>query len=248
MDSDLKCNTLTCRRSLVDKAVVTTCSHIFCIDCANQLFSTAQICPACETSLTEPDDVVICSLNPSNDYKTSVLSGLSPAIILEICSRAISFYQYQIHQESSFQQAILKNVNERNAQLQKQLENVIREANSELGLLNNKIAGLERDLELERRKSRDLHESSKEKDKEYQKLKVRLRYPSPEMSSASIDATGRICRANTTRLNAKLSSGRAISMPLQVRRALLGLRPAPLNPIKTTNRIALELDSEWARA
>lgn len=30
-----------------------------------------------ESSLTEPDDVVICSLNPSNDYRTSVLSGLA---------------------------------------------------------------------------------------------------------------------------------------------------------------------------
>ena len=29
----------------------------------------------------------------------SVLSGLNPATILEICSRAISFWQYQIHQE-----------------------------------------------------------------------------------------------------------------------------------------------------
>ena len=40
---------------------------------------------------------------------------------------AVSFWQYQIHQESSFQQAILRNVNERNAQMQKQLENVVRE-------------------------------------------------------------------------------------------------------------------------
>ncbi|KAH8830653.1 hypothetical protein DL96DRAFT_1593836 [Flagelloscypha sp. PMI_526] len=70
MDSDLHCNRLTCRKPLSDKAVVTTCSHIFCIDCANELFSSARSCPACETVLTEPDDVVLCSLNPSNDYKT----------------------------------------------------------------------------------------------------------------------------------------------------------------------------------
>ncbi|KLO15899.1 hypothetical protein SCHPADRAFT_926916 [Schizopora paradoxa] len=127
MDTELKCNHLSCRKTVVDKAVVTTCSHIFCVDCANELFTSAQLCPACETHLSEPDDVEVSSLHPSNDYKTSVLSGLSPTLILEICGRAISFWQYQMHQETSFQSAVHKNINERNAQLQKQLDNVIRE-------------------------------------------------------------------------------------------------------------------------
>ncbi|KAI4518642.1 hypothetical protein K525DRAFT_288135 [Schizophyllum commune Loenen D] len=108
MDTDLKCNRLTCRKSLTDKAVVV-------LECANELFTAARLCPACETALTEPDDVV------------SVLSGLSPSIILEICSRAISFWQYQIHQENSFQQAVVRNLTDKNAQLQKQLDNVVRE-------------------------------------------------------------------------------------------------------------------------
>ncbi|KAI6035468.1 hypothetical protein F5J12DRAFT_710283 [Pisolithus orientalis] len=120
MDTDLKCNHLNCRKPLIDKAVVL-------VECANELFNASRLCPACESSLTEPDDVVVCSLHPTDDYKTSVLSGLSPSIIMEICSRALSFWQYQIHQESSFQQAVSRNLNDRNAQLQKQLENVIRE-------------------------------------------------------------------------------------------------------------------------
>ena len=45
----------------------------------------------------------------------------------------MSFWQYQSQQEASFQQAVLKNVNERNAQLQKQLDNVVREGNREIG-------------------------------------------------------------------------------------------------------------------
>jgi len=110
-------------------------------------------------------------LRPTNDYKTSVLSGLSPAVILEICGRAIAFWQYQIHQEGSYQQAVLKSLNDKNSQISKQLENVVREANGELNLLNNKLAGLEHELELERRKARDAQASSREKDKEYQKLK-----------------------------------------------------------------------------
>ncbi|KAF9221931.1 hypothetical protein BS17DRAFT_710090 [Gyrodon lividus] len=124
MDSDLRCNRLCCRKTLVDKAVVVSNKQL---ECANELFNASRLCPACETSLTEPDDVVVCSLHPTNDYKTSVLSGLSPTIITEICSRALSFWQYQIHQENSFQQAVTRNLNDKNAQLQKQLENVIRE-------------------------------------------------------------------------------------------------------------------------
>ncbi|KAI0921955.1 hypothetical protein AcW2_006780 [Taiwanofungus camphoratus] len=114
----------------------------------------------------------VCSLHPSNDYKTSVLSGLNPSIILEICSRAMSFWQYQVHQEHSFQHAVYRNLNEKNAQLQKQLENVIREANGEINLLNNKVSQLERDLELERRNLASHQDSLRERDKEYQKLKT----------------------------------------------------------------------------
>ncbi|KAH7916154.1 hypothetical protein BJ138DRAFT_689197 [Hygrophoropsis aurantiaca] len=172
MDTDLKCNRLTCRKALIDKAVVTTCSHIFCVECANELFNAGRFCPACETILTEPDDVVVCSLHPSNDYKTSVLSGLSPSIVVEICSRALSFWQYQIHQENSFQQAVTRNLSDRNAQLQKQLDNVIREANGEINLLGNKVAELERDLELQRRKVNELQDASRDREKEYQKLKI----------------------------------------------------------------------------
>jgi len=68
-------------------------------------------------------------------------------------------------------------VNDKNAQLQKQLENVIREANGEINLLSSKVSELERDLELERRKVHDLQDATRERDKEYQKLKVNQHYP-----------------------------------------------------------------------
>ncbi|KAG9076983.1 hypothetical protein FRC06_009179, partial [Ceratobasidium sp. 370] len=108
--------------------------------------------------------------------------------------------------KSTKKEAILKNVNERNAHLQKQLDNIVREglasvsphfralkrlfrtrvANSELTLLNNKLTGVERDLELERRKTRDLMDTARERDKEYQKLKASLSTPySPLVSRLS---------------------------------------------------------------
>ncbi|KAJ7495942.1 hypothetical protein B0H11DRAFT_1716404 [Mycena galericulata] len=126
MDTDLKCNRLTCRRPLTAKAVVVS-SQVTIFECANELFNTSRLCPACKTTLSEPDDVVVCSLHPSNHSKTSVLYGLTPSIVLGICSRAISFRQYQTHQENLFQQAVVRKVNDKNTQLQNQLHNVVRE-------------------------------------------------------------------------------------------------------------------------
>lgn len=80
-------------------------SHVFCIDCANRLQLSnppacqRPVCPACDAHLINPDDAVITNLNPTEDYKTSVLSGLSPNIIMECAGRALSFWAYQITQE-----------------------------------------------------------------------------------------------------------------------------------------------------
>jgi E3 ubiquitin-protein ligase CCNP1IP1 len=51
--------------------------------------------------LPNPDDVVITNLNPTEDYKTSVLSGLSPNVIIECAGRALGFWAYQTTQEMS---------------------------------------------------------------------------------------------------------------------------------------------------
>lgn len=39
------------------------------------------------------------NLKPTDEYKTSVLSGLSPGIIMECASRGVAFYEYQCTQE-----------------------------------------------------------------------------------------------------------------------------------------------------
>lgn len=76
------------------------------MDCANRLQpshpSDGQhlICPACDTRLrANADDAVLTNLNPAEDYKTSVLSGLNPNVIMECAGRALSFWAYQMTQE-----------------------------------------------------------------------------------------------------------------------------------------------------
>lgn len=79
-------------------------SHIFCIQCTDSFglshaSGDERLCPACQTRLTNADDAVATQLNPSEDYKTSVLSGLSPGIIMECAGRGLAFYSYQASQE-----------------------------------------------------------------------------------------------------------------------------------------------------
>ena len=63
--------------------------------------SPNRICPACQTSLSNPDDAVSTQLNPTEDYKTSVLSGFSPSTIMECAGRGLAFWSYQATQEMS---------------------------------------------------------------------------------------------------------------------------------------------------
>lgn len=82
-------------------------SHLFCLQCADtsglsRASNASRQCPACGTQLNNGDDVVVQGLNPSEDYKTSILGGLSPTIIMEVSSRALAFYAYQSSQEMLF--------------------------------------------------------------------------------------------------------------------------------------------------
>jgi E3 ubiquitin-protein ligase CCNP1IP1 len=56
--------------------------------------------------LSNPDDVVVTNLNPTEDYKTSVLSGLSPNVIMECAGRGLSFWAYQTTQEMSVRSTV----------------------------------------------------------------------------------------------------------------------------------------------
>lgn len=121
MDFTLRCNSLKCRTQLAERAVVTTCrlasqalwifshadresSHVFCNPCSDSLGLIAppggnRICPACQTVLPQPDDAVSTLFQPTEDYKTSVLSGLSPTTIMECAGRGLAFWSYQSTQE-----------------------------------------------------------------------------------------------------------------------------------------------------
>jgi len=56
-------------------------------------------CPICDHLLESKLDIVRVDLNPSEAYKSMVLCGLHPDIIMDICSRSINFWLFQIRQD-----------------------------------------------------------------------------------------------------------------------------------------------------
>lgn len=123
-------------------------SHIFCLDCA-QKFNVAgpddqsrSACPACGSHLANPDDAAITNLNPSEEYKSSVLSGLSPNIIMECAGRALSFWAYQATQDICYQQYLYKTLSEKYSSLTMRLDKTVNEANSEIGNLHRTISSI----------------------------------------------------------------------------------------------------------
>ncbi|ORZ34613.1 hypothetical protein BCR44DRAFT_1436067 [Catenaria anguillulae PL171] len=167
-DPPLRCNLLTCRRAISalanDHAIVTTCSHVFCEACATAAFSAALVCPACETPLPEPEDIALTTLNPSERYKSSVLSGLPPTVIHDIAGRALSFWVYQITQEAEAR--VQESESRANA--------IAAQTNQELAVLRDQLQALEHDRELDRRRVHDLAEQCAEKSRELARLQVQM--------------------------------------------------------------------------
>ncbi|KAG2228650.1 hypothetical protein INT48_002961 [Thamnidium elegans] len=158
MDVDIHCNVIKCRRklSVEGQACVTSCSHIFCLDCAKRSFDKALVCPACKTNLVEEnDDMILVQMNPTEEYKSSVLAGLKPDNILDICTRAIAFYEYQTSQELSFQSLLQKNLQDKYKSLKIEKE---------------KHQDLVNECESEKSKSQQLYQQLQEKSKQFQKL------------------------------------------------------------------------------
>ncbi|KAG0652849.1 RING-type E3 ubiquitin transferase CCNB1IP1 [Hyphodiscus hymeniophilus] len=209
MDHTLRCNVLKCRREVNDHAVVTTCCHIFCIDCSNRCQLSGQrdgqrpVCPACDVQLTNPDDVVVANLKPTEDYKTSVLSGLNPNLIMECAGRALNFWAYQAMQEIVYQEYLAKNLTDKYSNLNLQMDKVVNDANSQISHLRNQMSGLQVDQENLRRKNDELSQALREKSRKllqtqelYDKLKRRALLG--QVQDAAHDAVDDTLQASTT--------------------------------------------------
>ncbi|KAJ1972958.1 ATP-binding cassette, regulator of translational elongation [Dimargaris xerosporica] len=188
MGRQLWCNATNCRVTLETKAdaCITACSHIFCMPCADQKFAEALVCPACGTALPERDDLVVINLNPSDKYKSSVLAGLHPEIILEIASRGLAFWTYQISQEVDYRDMVEAQYREKLQQVEAQMATITLQAKTEIGLCEERLSCLQKEFELEKRKTYDLADQCGEKDRRIRQLQASNEGLKQQLSTVSL--------------------------------------------------------------
>ena len=161
-------------------------SHIFCNNCAgttglSRSSSGNRICPACQTQLINADDVVVTLLNPAEDYKTSVLSGLSPSTIMECATRGLAFYSYQASQEVIYQEHLAKSLKEKYGSLSQSMDQLIHDANAQIKALQEKLQAMHDDQASLEQKNQELVDAYRDKSraqaqaqKLYQSLKAQV--------------------------------------------------------------------------
>ncbi|KAG8140730.1 hypothetical protein E2320_003390, partial [Naja naja] len=146
----LLCNYRKCRVKLSGYAWVTACSHIFCDQHGSGEFSRSPaVCPACTSALSGKLDIVRTELSPSEEYKAMVLAGLRPEIILDISSRALAFWTYQMEKVYTQQ---------------------LQSKDMELISMKSEISSLKKVLEEYKKKFTELSEKLMERNRQYQKL------------------------------------------------------------------------------
>uniref|UniRef100_A0A2K5R947 RING-type domain-containing protein n=1 Tax=Cebus imitator TaxID=2715852 RepID=A0A2K5R947_CEBIM len=167
----LLCNYRKCRIKLSGYPWVTACSHIFCDQHGSGEFSRSPaICPACSSTLSGKLDIVRTELSLSEEYKATVLAGLRPEIVLDISSRALAFWTYQVHQERLYQEYNFSKAEGHLKQMEKIYTQQIQSKDVELTSVKGEVTSMKKVLEEYKKKFSDISEKLMERNRQYQKL------------------------------------------------------------------------------
>lgn len=175
---NIVCNFRKCRRSLTSHAWVTTCSHAFCVEHGQREFKrnaeNSLTCPACGSELRDKFDVIQADLNPSETFKSIVLAGLKPDIIMDVTMRAMSFWSYQVEQETLYQEGLAKHAKEK-LNCMEEVNNLnVQKLKAELETCKRKITSLQADFNKKRKQADELTACVEEKTRQLQKLTFQL--------------------------------------------------------------------------
>ncbi|XP_072357699.1 E3 ubiquitin-protein ligase CCNB1IP1 isoform X2 [Scyliorhinus torazame] len=167
----LLCNLPRCRARLSGFAWVTACSHVFCDQHGSGQFSRSPaLCPACGSALSGKLDIVRTDLNPPEDYKGMVLSGLRPHTVLEVTGRALAFWSYQIHQERMYQEYTYSKAEGRLKQMDKVYAQQLQGKDLEVSSSRSEVSSLKKMLEEYKKKYSEVSEKLMDRNRQYQKL------------------------------------------------------------------------------
>ncbi|XP_075915429.1 E3 ubiquitin-protein ligase CCNB1IP1-like [Petromyzon marinus] len=169
----LVCNLRKCRRIVGDFAWVTSCSHLFCDEDGEREFKMGAVaCPACGALPRGSLDVVRVCLNPPEEHKSMVLAGLGPDVIQEICSRALSFWIFQMHQERLYQEHLAAKSKRLRVQSEDRFKQEIQNKVTEVATLKRQFSLAKSELAKFKKRYNEAAEKLLERDREQKKLQV----------------------------------------------------------------------------
>ncbi|CAG9796807.1 unnamed protein product [Diatraea saccharalis] len=175
---DMVCNFRKCRRSLSHQAWVTTCSHAFCVEHGKREFKrnadNSLTCPACGNELRDKFDVIQADLKPSETFKSIVLAGLKPDTVMDVAMRAMSFWSYQVEQETLYQESMAKHAHEKLQCLEEINTLNLQKLKAELDNCKRKVVSLQTEYNKKRKQAEELTASLEEKNRKIQKLTYQL--------------------------------------------------------------------------
>lgn len=192
---DIICNFRKCRKSLSNQAWVTTCSHAFCVEHGKSEFKrnaeNAMTCPACGTELGDKFDVIQADLKPGETFRSIVLAGMRPDTIMDIAMRAMSFWSYQVEQETLYQESIAKHTREK-LQCMEEVNGLnIQKLKAELETCKRKVTSLQNDFNQKRKQAEEFSARLEEKSRKIQKLTYQLEsYKRKNISVPNFDNIG----------------------------------------------------------
>lgn len=178
MSLEMMCNFRKCRKSLSNHAWVTTCSHAFCIEHGKREFKrnpeNTLTCPACGSELRDKFDVIQADLHPSETFKSIVLAGMKPDTIMDIAMRAMSFWSYQVEQETMYQETLANHTREK-LQCMEEIHTLnLQKLKAELETCKRKIVSMQAEHNKKRKQADELTANLEEKSRKIQKLTFQL--------------------------------------------------------------------------
>uniref|UniRef100_A0A915L4X4 RING-type domain-containing protein n=1 Tax=Romanomermis culicivorax TaxID=13658 RepID=A0A915L4X4_ROMCU len=201
-EPDLHCNQKNCRKLLDGGfAWVTSCSHIFCEQDGENHFKQNFNCPACDTLLSNDGDFYKTNLAPNEQYKSMVLAGQKPEVIMDVCSKALAFWNYQILQEKTYYEWLTKKLRDQMVSLEQQCKQILLKSQSERQTLKFKLENASRDLSNFQKRYDELNEKYNEKSRQF--LEVSTSYECLQKKVL----TANVCDSNHHQ-EASLSSSR----------------------------------------
>ena len=84
---------------------------------------------------------MVINLKPTEEYKTTILSGLPPGMIMECAGRAMNFWVYQTIQDRHYQEHLFKSLSEQHKGLKTRLQQTEHNAQVESEDLKRKLHG-----------------------------------------------------------------------------------------------------------